>query len=103
MTSKWEDVRRRKVAPDQEASAAAGVNALRDAIALHELRKERGMTQIEVAERLGKSQGNVSELERREDVYLSSLREYVEALGGHLEIAAVFDDERTPIAIGGGA
>ncbi len=53
-----------------------------------------------MAERLEKSQGNISELEHRSDVYLSSLREYVEALGGQLEIAAVFDDERHPIAIG---
>ncbi len=42
----------------------------------------------------GQEPGNVSELERREDVYLSSLREYVEALGGRLELTAVFDDDR---------
>jgi non-homologous end joining protein Ku len=51
------------------------------------------VTQVQLAERLGKSQGNISELERRDDVYLSSLREYVEALGGRLEIAAVFEEE----------
>lgn len=96
----WETIRRAKVPPDQEAAVAAGVRALRDALALKEIRQERGITQVELAARLGKSQGNVSELERRDDVYLSSLREYVEALGGHLEIAAVFDDERTPIAVG---
>jgi transcriptional regulator with XRE-family HTH domain len=75
---------------------------LRDALELRELRAERGVTQVELAERLGRSQGNVSAFERRDDVYLSSLREYVEALGGRLEIEAVFDDERPPIAIGTG-
>jgi hypothetical protein len=55
---------------------------------------------VDVAGRLGVSQGNVSELERREDLYLSTLREYVEALGGTLELTAVFDDERRAIAIG---
>lgn len=96
----WHDIRAAKVPPDQEAAVAAGVRALRDALALRDLRVERGVTQVELAERLGKSQGNVSELERRDDVYLSSLREYVEALGGRLEVAAVFDEERTALAIG---
>jgi len=96
---KWTDVRRLKVPPEQEDAAAASGLALRDAIALHELRKGRGLTQVALAAKLGRSQGAVSELERREDVYLSSLREYVEALGGQLEVVAVFDNERTPIAI----
>ena len=52
---------------------------------------------MELADRLDRSQGNISELERRSDVYLSSLREYVEALGGELEINAVFDGKRHPI------
>jgi hypothetical protein len=42
----------------------------------------------------------VSELERRDDVYLSTLREYVEALGGSLEIDVVFPDERIPLLLG---
>jgi hypothetical protein len=52
------------------------------------------------AELLGISQGNVSRLEGRSDVYLSTLRSYIEALGGHLEIAAVFDDQRLPVNVG---
>jgi len=58
------------------------------------------MTQVQLAETLGISQGNVSRLETRSDVYLSTLRSYVEALGGHLEIAAVFGDERVAVAVG---
>lgn len=96
----WKSIRDTKVPPEQEAATAAGALALRDALVLAELRKDRGITQAELAGILGKSQGNISELERREDVYLSSLREYIEALGGELEVAAVFDGERTPIAIG---
>ena len=99
-TKKWGEIRSRLVAPDQEPAVAAGVEALRDALELADLRKERGITQADIATRLGKSQGNVSDFERRDDVYLSSLREYVEALGGRLEISAIFDEERTPIAIG---
>lgn len=101
----WSDIRRSKIAPGQAAAAIASSQALRDALAMQQevalraLRSSRGVTQVELAQRLGKSQGNVSELERRDDVYLSSLREYVEALGGRLEIEAVFDNERRPIAI----
>lgn len=57
---------------------------------------------VQLAEQLSISQGNVSRLEARSDVYLSTLRSYVEALGGHLEIAAVFGDERVAVAVGPG-
>lgn len=42
----------------------------------------------------------MSELERRRELYLSTLREYVEALGGRLELAAVFPDERVRVVVG---
>ena len=95
----WSQIREDLVPKDQEANAAAGRNALAHALELNELRALRGMTQVGLAERLGKRQGTVSELERRDDVFVSSLREYVEALGGQLEIRAVFDDESVPLAI----
>jgi len=41
----------------------------------------------------------ISRIEHTEDVHLSTLRAYVEALGGRLEIAAVFGDERFPLAL----
>lgn len=63
-----------------------------DALALAELRERHGTTQVEVAARLGMNQGNVSRLERRDDLYLSTLRGYVAALGGELELVARFPD-----------
>jgi len=96
-TTKWSEVRGRLVPADQEGAAADGRRALRDALGLARIRTERRVTQVELAGRLDRSQGNISELERRSDVYLSSLREYVEALGGELEINAVFDGKRHPI------
>ena len=98
-TTKWSEVRRRLVPADQEEAAADGRRALRDALGLAGIRAARRVTQVELAARLDRSQGNVSELERRSDVYLSSLREYVEALGGELEVNAVFDGERHPITV----
>jgi DNA-binding XRE family transcriptional regulator len=53
---------------------------------LAELRRHAGKTQGEVAEVLGISQSDVSKLERRDDVRISTLRRYVAALGAHLEI-----------------
>ena len=86
--------------PEWDANVAERVRAIEDALALAELRQSRHVTQVQLAETLGISQGNVSRLEARSDVYLSTLRSYVEALGGHLEIAAVFGDERVPVELG---
>lgn len=66
---------------------------------LAELRKAKQLTQTEVARLLGRGQPAISELEHSGDPKLSSLREYVEALGGRLEVAAVFDDERLPLEV----
>ncbi len=60
---------------------------------LAELRKLAGKTQAEVAAAMKVSQGQVSETERRKDYKLSTLREYVKALGGELEIVASFGDK----------
>ena len=90
----------RKRDPDWDAKVAERQRAMRDALALAELRQSRQITQVQLAAVLGISQGNVSRLETRSDVYLSTLRSYVEALGGHLEIAAVFPDERVAVAVG---
>jgi len=59
---------------------------------LHQLRNAREMTQARLAEVLEMDQGNISKLEKRADMYLSTLRSYVEAMGGALEIRAVFPD-----------
>lgn len=60
--------------------------------ALRALRRTRGLTQREVAERLSMAQPEISKLERRRDVRLSTARAYVAALGGTLGVVARFDD-----------
>ena len=67
--------------------------AIRDSLGLGDLRSRRNETQVEVAGTLGVTQGRVSSIERQDDLYLSTLGGYVEALGGRLEVRAVFDDE----------
>ena len=64
---------------------------------LEEVRKARQMTQAKLADALGVNQGEVSKIEHRTDVYLSTLAGYVEALGGKLEIRAVFPDREMRI------
>jgi hypothetical protein len=57
-------------------------------VRLSELRKERGITQSELAEILNKPQGEISKIERRQDVKLSTLRDYVQSVGGTLQVLA---------------
>lgn len=59
-------------------------------VLLSRLREERGITQQELARRLGVRQATVSGIEHRDDVQLSTLRRVVEALGGALQVFAVF-------------
>ena len=81
--------RRQKVAQRVRETIAA--------MPLDELRKARQMTQAKLAQSLGVNQGEVSKIEHRTDLYLSTLSEYVEALGGRLEIRAVFPDREVRI------
>jgi DNA-binding XRE family transcriptional regulator len=86
--------------PARAARVAAYAQAMRDAEALAQIRESRELTQRDIADALGVSQANVSRIERERDVYLSTLARYVEALGGQLEVAAVFGDEKVPIGLG---
>lgn len=57
-----------------------------------ELRSKLGVTQVEMARQMEVTQANISRIEHEEDLYLSTLRAYVEALGGELQLRAVFPD-----------
>ena len=74
--------------------------AIDDSLALAELCNRVGVTQSEVAGILDVSQGNVSRIERGEDLYLSTLQRYVAALGGRLVVEAVFPGLRVNLLNG---
>jgi transcriptional regulator with XRE-family HTH domain len=97
------DILRRQIDADpaRRAEVEEMKRAMRDVLALSRLREARGMTQVELAGTLGVSQSNVSRIERQDDLYLSTLREYVEAMGGRLHLAAVFP-EQTIVLVGAG-
>ena len=59
---------------------------------LDALRDAKQLTQVQMAQLLKISQGAVSKVERRTDMFVSTLRNYVRAIGGDLEIRAVFPE-----------
>lgn len=78
--------------PEYRALLEQERRAIRTAFKLIDLRRSRGLTQQQMASRLGVSQGRVSEIEHGDDLQFSTIQRYVEALGGHIDIKAVFPD-----------
>lgn len=72
-----------------------------EAYALGDVRRARDVTQVELAGRLAVAQATVSKFEKSNPA-VSTLRRYVEALGGHLELVAVFDDDQMVLDCGVG-
>ncbi len=67
-------------------------NDLYEEMALHELRKAFDLTQQKVAEVLRINQAAISKLEKQQDMYISTLRRFLDAMGGELRIIAHFPD-----------
>lgn len=91
MSHKWRDIRR-TLSPDAEARIEQRVKALIAANSLNQLREARQLTQASLANILGVNQGSVSKMEKRTDMYISTLRSFIEAMGGQLQIRAVFPE-----------
>jgi len=83
--------------PDRERRIAKRFRKSLAAMPLDQLRKAQQMTQLQVAEVLGVHQGEISKIEHRSDICVSTLAEYIEAMGGRLEIRAVFRDREVRI------
>lgn len=89
---KWGDVRGATInTPALEAEVAQEVALLALERRLFAMRQDMGVSQQQLAERLHVSQANVSRIEAADDLQVSTLARYIEALGGHLEVSAVFD------------
>lgn len=112
------DTRATPATPEEEAFAARGLDVLLDELldtpesrvryeakvaevdqrqaaqraSLAKLRRARELTQATLAEVLDMSQGDISKIEHRHDLLLSTLRRFVEATGGRLELVALYDD-----------
>ncbi len=83
---------RDKMSPESRARVEARVRETIQNMALDELREARALTQTHLADILDINQAAVSKMERRADMYVSTLTRFVEAMGGTLEIRAVFPE-----------
>jgi transcriptional regulator with XRE-family HTH domain len=88
---------REKMVPERQERIRGRTEELLSELPLQELRQARSLSLEELAEVLGLNQATISKLERRTDMYLSSLRRFVEAMGGELEITASFPEGRVRI------
>jgi hypothetical protein len=82
----------------QETIESEGRKLLLEELSLAAIREARRQSQIELANKLGVRQPAVSKIERQTDLYLSTLKNYITAMGGELEILARFPD-RDPVRI----
>ncbi len=73
---------------------------LAEELSLRELRRAHKLTQERIAETLGIGQDQISRLEQRSDLLISTLRSYVEAMGGRLTLVAEFPDHK-PVVLSG--
>ncbi len=89
----------KKMTPAQRARVKARAQELiEEELTLRDLRQAQHLTQERMAELLGVEQENVSRLERRADLLLSTLSSYVSAMGGKLRLIAEFPN-RKPVAV----
>jgi predicted transcriptional regulator len=93
----WQEIRAKKFTPDQLGKIDAAVEQEVLDLDLKNLREALGLTQTELAARVGITQSELSKLERRENHRINTLRKYVKALGGTLEIHAVIDGHRVRV------
>jgi DNA-binding transcriptional regulator YiaG len=83
---------RGKMSPEAQKRAAVKAKLLAEEMDLAELRRAFEMSQVELARTLGVGQAAVAKIERRADMYLSTLNRVITAMGGELRIVAQFGD-----------
>lgn len=91
MTKKFNELRG-KMSPEAQARSAARTESMLVEMQLQTLRKSRNVTQVVVAQSMRVEQAAVSKVEHRDDMYVSTLRDYIEALGGTLKLVASFPE-----------
>jgi len=97
---KWADIRAQRFTPEELNQIDQEVESELLEMDLQALREAVGLTQGELAQRVAITQSQLSKMERREDHRISTLRRYIEALGGKLEICAVVNGKRIKLAEG---
>ena len=91
-------VLRQQMSPESQVRAEAKAQAMLVEMPLNELRQARGLSQKMLADILHVQQPSIAKLEKRTDMYLSTLRSHIEAMGGQLEVVARFPDGAVKIS-----
>ena len=91
-------VLRQKMSPEAQARAGVKAQAMLAEMPLNELRQARGLSQKMLADLLHVQQPSIAKMERRTDMYLSTLRSHIEAMGGELDVIARFPDGAVKIS-----
>ena len=97
MAKKFSELRA-QMSPESRARAEAVAEAMLAEMPLNELRQARGLSQKMLAEMLHVQQPSIAKIEKRTDMYLSTLRSHIEAMGGQLEVIARFPDGAVKIS-----
>jgi len=97
MAKKFADLRA-KMLPEAQARVEAKAQELLAEMPLNELRQARGLSQKMLAELLHVQQPSIAKMEKRTDMYISTLRSHIEAMGGQLEVIARFPDGSVKIS-----
>jgi len=91
MTKKFAKLRS-KMRPESQQRARDMAQATLAEMPLQELRQARGLSQKALAEALHVQQPSIAKLEKRTDMYISTLRGHIEAMGGELDVIARFPE-----------
>ncbi|GHU71192.1 transcriptional regulator [Spirochaetia bacterium] len=86
-----------KMSPEAQQEVNLEAQKILESMPLNELRQARGLSQEMLAEALGIQQPAIAKMERRTDMYISTLRSHIKAMGGELEITAHFPDGEVKI------
>lgn len=88
---------RARMTPEARAAAEVAAVHLDEEMDLAEVRRALKLSQEEIGQTLQINQGSVAKIEKRADMYVSTLRRFIEAMGGELEIVARFPDHAVKI------
>ncbi len=98
MAKKFDELKN-KMSPERRARAEAKAESLlSEAMAINDLRRSLNLTQEQIAKMLEVNQGAVSQMEKQDDMYISTLYRIISVMGGKLELVAKFPG-RTPVVI----
>ena len=98
MAKKWRDIRK-TLSPEAEERIRQSIEEVPGVMTLYQLREARSLTQVNLARVLNVNQGAVSRMEKRTDMYVSTLRNFIQAMGGQLQVKAIFPEGEVQIEL----